>query len=171
MELSQLMAIAAKIDQLSYYQLLGIASGASDADIRKAYHRRARTIHPDRFFEHPDPEIRKSIDRIFKRMTEAYTVLRDDEKRGHYDRNLAQTPPRLRFTDEDQQALLRAHKAVTGTTPQGRKFFEKAQTQYEKGQRKQALQSLRMACTFEANNEHFQTLLQQWEKEVSGTES
>ncbi len=168
MELSQLMAIAARVDRLNYYQLLGVAQEAERSEIRKAYHRRARSIHPDRFFEFPDPEIRVSIDRIFKRVAEAYTVLRDEKKREHYDKGLTETPPRLRFTDEDQQAMLRADKAVTGTTPQGRKFYEKAQTHYDKKQLKQAVQSLRMACTFEASNEHFQTLLSQWETELEG---
>ena len=167
MELSQLMAIAARIDQLNYYQLLGLSREANFSEIRKAYHRRARSIHPDRFFEYPDPEIRVSIDRIFKRVAEAYTVLRDDEKRKHYDHGLSATPPRMRFTDEDQQAMLRSQKAVTGTTPQGRKFYDKAQALYEKKQIKMAVQSLKMACTFETDNTHFQTLLEQWEEELA----
>ncbi len=171
MELSQLMAIAARIDQLNYYQLLGLSREASFSEIRGAYHKRARSIHPDRFFEFPDPEIRVSIDRIFKRVAEAYTVLRDDEKREFYNQGLEATPPRMRFTDKDQQALLRSKKAITGTTPQGRKFYEKAQTLYEKKQVKMAIQSLRMACTFETNNSHFQTLLEQWEDELARANS
>lgn len=167
MELSKLMAIAARLDQLDYYQLLGVARDVSMADIRQAYHRRARSVHPDRFFEHPDPEIGVSIDRIFKRMTEAYTILRDEKKRGHYDLGLQAVPPKLRFSDEDQQAIVRAEKAMTGSTPQGRKFYEKAMGHYEKKQVKQAIQSLRMACTFETENPHFLSLLQQWEEELA----
>lgn len=167
MELSKLMAIAARLDQLDYYQLLGVARDAPMEDIRKAYHRRARSVHPDRFFEHPDPEIGVSIDRIFKRMTEAYTILRDERKRGHYDQGLQSQPPKLRFSDEDQQSLVRAEKATTGSTPQGRKFYEKAVALYEKKQVKLAIQSLRMATTFETENRHFQSLLQQWEEEVA----
>jgi curved DNA-binding protein CbpA len=164
-ELSKLMAIAAKIDQLDYYQLLGVSRDAPFVEIRRAYHRRARTIHPDRFFEFPDPEIRVSIDRIFKRIAEAYTILRDEDKRAHYNQGLNQDPPKLRFTDQDQQAIREDQKAASGRTAQGRKFYEKATKLYQKKQLKQAIQALRIAITFESENPHFQTLLSQWEAE------
>jgi curved DNA-binding protein len=62
-----------------YYETLGVPRDASNEDIRKAYRKLARENHPD---------VNKSAgaeDR-FKEISEAYEVLRDDEKRKLYDR-------------------------------------------------------------------------------------
>lgn len=164
MELSKLIALASKLDMLDYYQLLGIKRDVELSDIRRAYHRRARSIHPDRFYEHPDENITEAIDRIFKRVAEAYTVLRDPEKRKFYNTQLDGPERKLRYTDEDEQALKRAKKTITGRTAQGRKFYEQAQKLHEEGELKKAHQALRMALTFEKDNEHFQELLATWEE-------
>ena len=62
-----------------YYAILGVARDASDADIRKAFHQKARTMHPD-VNKAPDAEER------FKEVNEAYAVLSDADKRSFYDR-------------------------------------------------------------------------------------
>lgn len=61
-----------------YYQTLGIARGAGDDDIKRAYRRLARKFHPDVSSE-PDAEAR------FKEVGEAYEVLKDADKRATYD--------------------------------------------------------------------------------------
>jgi curved DNA-binding protein len=62
-----------------YYETLGVARDASAEDIRRAYRKLARKYHPD-VNKEPDAEDR------FKRISEAYEVLRDEEKRASYDR-------------------------------------------------------------------------------------
>jgi curved DNA-binding protein len=62
-----------------YYETLGVARDASDADIRRAYRKLAREYHPD-VNKEPGAEDR------FKEVAEAYEVLRDKEKRERYDR-------------------------------------------------------------------------------------
>lgn len=62
-----------------YYDILGVSRDASQDDIKKAYRKLAMQYHPDRSDE-PDAE------ETFKRVTQAYEVLRDPEKRKRYDR-------------------------------------------------------------------------------------
>lgn len=62
-----------------YYEVLGVARNASEADIKKAYRRLAMKHHPDR---NPDD---KASEESFKEAKEAYEVLTDAQKRGVYD--------------------------------------------------------------------------------------
>jgi molecular chaperone DnaJ len=61
-----------------YYQELGVARDASPEDIKRAYRRMARKLHPD---VNPGPEAEEQ----FKRISQAYDVLSDPQKRQSYD--------------------------------------------------------------------------------------
>src|SRR5947199_10081874 len=63
-----------------FYNTLGVAHGASDEDIKKAYRKLAMQFHPDR------NNGAKEAEEKFKAITEAYDVLRDGNKRALYDR-------------------------------------------------------------------------------------
>lgn len=62
-----------------YYQVLGVPKTATQADIKKAYRRLARELHPDR---NPDDA---AAEKRFKEANEAHAVLSDPEKRKRYD--------------------------------------------------------------------------------------
>ncbi len=63
-----------------YYGILGVARGASEDEIKRAYRALARTHHPDVADDKSKAEHR------FKEINEAYEVLSDPSKRAHYDR-------------------------------------------------------------------------------------
>ncbi|HEX7290524.1 MAG TPA: molecular chaperone DnaJ [Conexibacter sp.] len=63
-----------------YYERLGIARDASEAEIKKAFRRLARELHPDVNGHDPEAEDK------FKAAAEAYEVLSDPERRATYDR-------------------------------------------------------------------------------------
>jgi molecular chaperone DnaJ len=63
-----------------YYATLGVAKDASGEDLKRAYRKLAMQCHPDRNPGDAQAEAR------FKELNEAYDVLKDDQKRGAYDR-------------------------------------------------------------------------------------
>ena len=64
----------------NYYDILGVAKGATDEEIKKAYRKLALTYHPDR-----NPGDREAEEK-FKEINQAYQVLGDPEKRAGFDR-------------------------------------------------------------------------------------
>jgi molecular chaperone DnaJ len=62
-----------------YYEVLGLARGASEQDIKSAFRRLAKKYHPDANQGDPDSE------RQFKEVNEAYEVLKDPQKRAAYE--------------------------------------------------------------------------------------
>lgn len=64
-----------------YYEILGVARGASADDIKKAYRKLALKWHPDRH----QGNGKKEAEDKFKRISEAYEVLSDPDKRQKYD--------------------------------------------------------------------------------------
>ncbi len=63
-----------------YYDVLGVSKSASSDDIKKAFRRKAKELHPDRNSDNPDAESQ------FKEANEAYDILKDAEKKAAYDR-------------------------------------------------------------------------------------
>jgi len=64
-----------------YYDILGVAKNASDAEIKKAYRNLAREHHPDMVKDSD----KAGAEKKFKEINEAYQVLSDSEKRKQYD--------------------------------------------------------------------------------------
>ena len=63
-----------------YYDVLGLSKGADGDEIKKAFRRKAKELHPDRNADNPDAEAQ------FKEVNEAHDVLKDADKRAAYDR-------------------------------------------------------------------------------------
>ncbi|MEB8387772.1 molecular chaperone DnaJ [Rhodobacteraceae bacterium KMM 6894] len=63
-----------------FYEVLGVARGASADEIKKAYRQKAKALHPDSNKDNPNAETQ------FKEAGQAYEILKDAEKKAAYDR-------------------------------------------------------------------------------------
>lgn len=150
-------AVSLIIDELDYFQILKVEQTAPLPAIRDAYFRESRTYHPDRYFTLPDGELKSAIDRISKRINEAWVCLRDDAKRAQYltDVNGPDREKKLRYTEASEEELRRARDAQLGTTSQGRNMFQQGLIELEAGRYQQAAQNFKMALMYEPENELF----------------
>jgi DnaJ-class molecular chaperone len=106
----------AVIDQVSYYELLGVAPAAGQDEIRRAFHGFATAFHPDIHGVRPAAE-RAAINRIFTRGTEAYRVLSDSALRSRYDEQRAGPTSRTRLSGGPTQGPQRTARPPAPPPP------------------------------------------------------
>lgn len=78
----------AGLEKRTHYEVLGIGQDASDADVRLAYARLMRMFHPDAFASGEIDDLRAQRAAVYRRASEAFSVLKDDDARAAYDNQL-----------------------------------------------------------------------------------
>ncbi len=76
------------LDTLDYYSLFKLKPGAPIPEVERAFAAQSKVFHPDRFFGVRDPHFMKKVTAIFKKITEAYQVLRDPDLKKMYDEKM-----------------------------------------------------------------------------------
>lgn len=157
--------LAQILDQLDYFQVLKISQSCNFGEIREAFHRESRSYHPDRYNALPDSSFKTNVARIYKRITEAYVTLRDDVKRSKYigDINGPERQRKLRFTEADEvearEQQKKAQVEQIGVTVKGRQLYQQAMRDLQADKPDAALRSLKLAATFEPQNQLFKDQL------------
>ena len=145
--------------------MLKLEKDAVPADIKRAFYRECRTYHPDRFFQLDDPELKERVHELYKRVTEAYYVLRDDTKRRKYVTDVTgpERAQKLRFTEtseaETKLAAKKEQEEQIGTHPKGRQFYQTGAADLEAGRWASAERNLKMALTYEPQNPRYKERL------------
>jgi DnaJ-class molecular chaperone len=156
---SEVRALAGLVDELDYYQLLEISRDAPASGVKRAYYAVTRRLHPDanRDLEAAD---RETLERVARRVSEAYQVLRDGRRRRAYDSQLATgSGARMQLAEAEAQAEKEALEHHLGRTPNGRRFFNLARADIDRGDLVAAGRNLRTALTFEPGNPYFKKKL------------
>lgn len=170
--LIEVETLAAALDQLDYFGVLKIAQSASPAEIKAAYYRESRAYHPDRFAAFPDAAFRELVGRVYRRVNEAYTTLRDDDRRRKYvqDVNGPDRARKLRFTEVDEVQVKEEQKRKLeeqmGTTPNGRKFYAAALVELHAQRWEAAQRALKSALMYEPGNAKFKEQLAAVERQL-----
>ncbi|PTL78024.1 J domain-containing protein [Vitiosangium sp. GDMCC 1.1324] len=169
-QMAQLWERCAQLDQMDYFEILMVERTAPPADIKKAFYRESRSYHPDRFFHLQNKDLKDRVNELYKRVTEAYYVLRDDAKRRQYTANVSgpERAQKLRFTEsseaETRAASKRQVEEQIGVHPKGRQFYQTGAADADAGRWASAERNLKMALTYEPANTRYKEKLAEVQK-------
>jgi DnaJ-class molecular chaperone len=161
---SQVINTAERLDEIDYFRLLGCGADAKPAAIRQAFRQLASSYHPDGFAGSDDEALQGALSRIYRRLTEAYAVLRNPSDRAAYQAGLNQGQTRF---DPDRSARAKRHAqaaAKPGQTERGRRHYESATLAIAQSDRYTARAEIRMALLHEPTEPAFLALA----KELQG---
>lgn len=172
-QIADLETRCAKLDQLDYFEVLLLPREATPGDIKKAFYRESRNYHPDRFYQLDSKALKDQINELYKRVTEAYYVLRDDTKRRKYlgDISGPERAQKLRFTEaseaESKAAVKKEQEEQIGTHPKGRQFYQLGAADLDAGRWSSAERNLKMAMTYEPSNARYKEKLAEAQKKLN----
>lgn len=139
-----------RLDQLTYYDLLGLPVGTDPATVRAAFYRMAAELHPDRYHTLADRVLKERLEAIYARVCEGYRVLTMPQKRAAYERALTQGQKRLTVTDRESRAPQNPEDSIKH--PEAKKFFRLGMICLGRKDWKGAVMNFNFARSFEADS-------------------
>ena len=85
----RILALDATLERRSYHQLLGVAWDDDSKAIKRAYFALSKEFHPDRYFRRQIGDYKPRLERVFKKIVEAYELMSDPTTRAELQRTLA----------------------------------------------------------------------------------
>jgi len=131
----------------NFYEVLGVDTESSSAQIESAYQKHARQYHPDQQFREGMAQLKDELGELFSRVTEAYKILSDDSRRWEYDLSLATATtdsPKARTTRAMDPAKAREAFAK-GIDSFKSRDFESATVHFKEAARLDATKALYMS--------------------------
>jgi len=137
------------IQEQNYYQIIGVDSKASTNDIKKAYFRLAKLYHPDKFRGDDYKNLRKDIDEIFNKISQAHKVLTSVSKRTEYEKSMS-TPK------EDQETIQKYTRVRNAEL----RFIE-GKAAFQRGKQDEAMEALKWAIEMNPDESEYYRLMGQ----------
>jgi CheY-like chemotaxis protein len=150
------------LDKLDYCQLLSIQRQSGPSEIKDAYFKCSMELHPDRFMQLQDEELKRKIYDIYKRMSEAFKVLINPELRSSYEADLDGSDGRrnLRFLDRGRRPVSLEDPTADAVTPPGKRYLHFANLALNDGNLRSARMYLTLALQCEAQNDALRARLE-----------
>jgi DnaJ-class molecular chaperone len=154
------------LDELNYYQLLGLPTDADAAEFEPAFRAQSRVLHPDRVARLGRPELTRQATTIYRMVNEAYRCLKEPESRAQYDDELTQG--NVRISDSGRSDAKAAGEASAdpdkaARTEKGGKYWRLALQQWRDEDYQGCVMNIQFALNFERDNETFQEWLKKAE--------
>jgi curved DNA-binding protein CbpA len=147
------------LDEVDYYQILGIDPEAPNDVLRTAYFDLSLEFHPDRFFLLRSGDLKEKIYAIYRRITEAYGVLSDARRRAAYDAARRSTREKRASPELRDDTPQRGDPAascemlrISATSAKAKRFIELAQAAFQDGDLSGTRLLLHLALTYESGN-------------------
>jgi len=165
----EISALAIALEHADYYALLGVPRTVDPEVLQQRFHYLTRRFHPD-LFHGMERKMLQQVNRIYRRMNEAYSVLKNPPRRRAYDAGLERPDGgiQIRLAEEAQDEARRKETIQGGHTGQGEFYWARARTVLESARthqewltpaRQEAVRLLRTALFFEPDNVHFRSAL------------
>ena len=166
--------VSARLDTLTFYELLGVGPTADVKTIKRAYFRLATLVHPDRYFGKNIGNYRPKLDAVFHKIHKAYEILTSKERREDYDLYLKEQAaegaapppaskvpldPRVAAKRKAAQELLQQHQAQA--RQKALRFVDDAKRAQAAGDLVAAATAYQSALTFSPNDEDLKKAYEQ----------
>jgi len=158
-----------------YHVLLGVAPDANAKDVKRAYFKLSREFHPDRYFRRQIGGYVARLERIFKKVLEAYEILSDPELRAQLASQPTapgvEAPPPTAGGDRPARPLTKLErlrqrmpfrmpaKVLAERRQKAGELFRAAQRSAQQGQLQEAASSVRVAISFDPTNAEYRRAL------------
>lgn len=154
----------ARIDA-AYHVVLGVEPGADVKAVKRAYFELSREFHPDRWFRREIGAFAPRVERVFKRILEAYEILSDPTARAELERagrdgerptasaRGEEAPPSEKKTFVMPHVHAARMRAMAERRGKARSFFESGMKAFAEERWLEAAGSVRLAIVFDPANE------------------
>ncbi|MFV1978315.1 MAG: DnaJ domain-containing protein [Myxococcota bacterium] len=179
---AQILEFEASLDK-PYFELLDVPRDADTKQIKRAYFSLSKVYHPDRYFHANLGDYSGRLERIFRKLVEAYELLSDPNTRAEIERTMGAMPepepepvpetseagaaperklPPRKLTKRQTLERLRRHFRIPPQILAERKlkasqFFEVAMVAAKRKRWHEAAPSLRLAIAFDPWNDEYRT--------------
>lgn len=137
---------------MTYYDALRVPPNAPPEVIQNAFHELSLRCHPDRFVEEEE-EVAEAAARVFKKLVEAYNVLRRPNLRTRYDAELRKGAVKMDVhAAEEKKTYEQRTLFMIARDPRAKRFAAKADAALSAGRLEEARIALISACHEDQGN-------------------